>query len=55
MEEKILDLLEKHNQWRKECINLIASENVMSPLAEKVYLSDLMSRYAEGLPFKTAC
>lgn len=52
MEEKILDLLEKHNQWRKECINLIASENVMSLLAQKVYLSDLMSRYAEGLPFK---
>ncbi len=50
--KKILSLVKKHNQWRRECINLIASENVMSPLCERVYLSDLMHRYAEGLPFK---
>lgn len=50
--KKILSLLKKHEDWRKSCINLIASENVMSPLAEKVYVSDLMHRYAEGLPFK---
>ena len=50
--KKLQNLLKKHNQWRSECINLIASENVMSPLAEKFYLSDLMHRYAEGLPFK---
>ncbi len=50
--QKLLSLLEKHNNWRKNCINLIASENVMSPLAEKAYFSDLMHRYAEGLPFK---
>ncbi|MDI6591900.1 MAG: serine hydroxymethyltransferase [Patescibacteria group bacterium] len=48
----LVGLLKKHKDWRKECINLIASENVMSPLAERVYLSDLMHRYAEGLPFK---
>lgn len=50
--DKVIELLEKHNAWRKNCINLIASENVMSPYAEKYYVSDLMHRYAEGLPFK---
>ncbi|MCE4629842.1 MAG: serine hydroxymethyltransferase, partial [Desulfurococcales archaeon] len=41
------------NAWRlHESINLIASENVMSPLALKAYLSDFMDRYAEGKPFK---
>ncbi len=49
---KILFLLKKHEEWRRNCINLIASENVMSPLAEKIYVSDLMHRYAEGLPYK---
>jgi glycine hydroxymethyltransferase len=50
--KKILTLLKKHENWRKNCLNLIASENVMSPMAEKVYLSDLMHRYAEGMPYK---
>jgi glycine hydroxymethyltransferase len=50
--EKITFLVEKHNKWRSECINLIASENVMSPACEKLYTSDLMHRYAEGVPYK---
>lgn len=42
-----------HNRWRRfETINLIASENVMSPLAEAAYVTDMMHRYAEGKPFK---
>jgi len=46
--EKILDIVGNQNKWRRfECLNLVASENVMSPLAEKVYLSDFMSRYNE--------
>ncbi len=50
---KILDIVAKHNRWRLyECINLIASENVMSPLALSAYLTDMMHRYAEGKPFK---
>ncbi|MEB3860704.1 MAG: serine hydroxymethyltransferase [Desulfurococcales archaeon] len=41
------------NRFRfREAINLIASENVMSPLALKLYVSDFMHRYAEGKPFK---
>ncbi len=49
----VLDLVLKHNVWRKrECLNLIASENVMSPLAMLFYMNDMMHRYAEGKPFK---
>jgi glycine hydroxymethyltransferase len=50
--KELLYLLKKHEAWRKECLNLIASENIMSPFCEKLYNSDLMHRYAEGLPFK---
>lgn len=51
--EKILKLADGQNRWRgSECLNMIASENVMSPLAHSVYNSDFMHRYAEGLPFK---
>ncbi|MGC9071605.1 MAG: serine hydroxymethyltransferase [Acidilobus sp.] len=50
---KIFDLTNRHNVWRlRETINLIASENVMSPAALAVYISDPMYRYAEGKPFK---
>lgn len=39
---RVLDLVKVHNRWRRlESINLIASENVMSPLAEYVYLNDM--------------
>jgi len=50
--EKINSLVKKHDLWRSECLNLIASENVMSPACEKLYTSDLMHRYAEGIPHK---
>ncbi|MEM1526872.1 MAG: serine hydroxymethyltransferase [Ignisphaera sp.] len=50
---QVIDNVKKHNTWRRfETVNLIASENVMSPLAEAVYLCDLMHRYAEGKPRK---
>ncbi len=51
--QRIVDLTAKHNKWRKkETLNMIASENVTSPIVELVYLSDAMHRYAEGMPFK---
>ncbi|MCK5044818.1 serine hydroxymethyltransferase [Candidatus Parcubacteria bacterium] len=50
--ENVLTLLKKHQDWRKNCLNLIASENAMSDFAQKLYVTDLMHRYAEGLPFK---
>ncbi|MEB3806649.1 MAG: serine hydroxymethyltransferase [Desulfurococcales archaeon] len=49
----VLSRTSLQNKWRLlESINLIASENVMSPLALKAYTSDFMHRYAEGKPFK---
>ncbi len=51
--DQVKDAVSTHDQWRgKECINLIASENVMSPLAWKLYNSDFEHRYAEGMPHK---
>ncbi|MCX8196519.1 MAG: serine hydroxymethyltransferase [Acidilobaceae archaeon] len=51
--ETVIGLVNEHNAWRlTRAINMIASENVMSPLALKAYVSDFMFRYAEGKPFK---
>jgi len=51
--ERVIELTSLGTIWRaRETINLIASENVMSPLALKAYISDFMFRYAEGKPFK---
>ena len=41
-----------HNKWFEECIPMIASENLMSPLAKEMLISDFADRYAEGLPKK---
>ncbi|MEM0354777.1 MAG: serine hydroxymethyltransferase, partial [Thermoplasmata archaeon] len=49
---KIRELAKQHNELFGESIPLIASENVLSPLAKELLLSDLGSRYAEGLPGK---
>ncbi|MEM4390214.1 MAG: serine hydroxymethyltransferase [Candidatus Micrarchaeia archaeon] len=51
-EKRVLELTRQNDAWRASCINLIASENVMSPLAKRAYMSDFMHRYAEGFPFK---
>ena len=51
--KKVYELTTQHTMWRKRyCINMIASENVMSPLAMLLYMNDMMHRYAEGKPFK---
>ena len=47
---KIREIAKEHNEYFKDSIPLIASENVMSPLALEMLLTDLGSRYAEGLP-----
>ncbi len=41
-----------HNEWFNDCIPMIASENLMSPLAKEMLISDFADRYAEGLPGK---
>ena len=47
---EIIELVRQQNKWRGETtINMIASENQMSPLATKLSVSDFAHRYAEGL------
>lgn len=43
-------LAKEHNEFFKKSIPLIASENIMSPMALEMLVSDLGFRYAEGLP-----
>lgn len=46
MINEILELVQKHEDWRgQECLNLIPSENVMSPTARKLLSSELVHRY----------
>lgn len=42
--------LKEGDAWRLKTLNLIASENVLSPAARSVLDSDLLHRYAEGHP-----
>jgi len=46
MIDEILSLVGEHENWRgKQCLNLIPSENVMSPAVRKLLASDLGHRY----------
>jgi len=46
--KKIIEVTSTHHKWRREeCVNLIASESVLSPLTEKYYLTDFEGRYNE--------
>lgn len=46
MIDEILGLVEKHEVWRgKQCLNLIPSENIMSPAARKLLSSEFAHRY----------
>ena len=47
----IIDSIKKHSTYRKECLNLMASENIMSPMAAEVLSSDLANRYTVGRPY----
>jgi glycine hydroxymethyltransferase len=48
----IREQVREHNKWFEESIPMIASENLMSPLAKEMMISDFHDRYAEGLPGK---
>ncbi len=50
--EKIKYWLRRDTLWRRDCINLIASENVVSPAVKAALCSDVEGRYAEGWPGK---
>ncbi len=43
-------LVERHSARFERSIPLIASENLLSPYAKELLISDFHSRYAEGLP-----
>jgi len=44
--DEILNLVNKHEEWRgKQCLNLIPSENVMSPAVRGLLSSELAHRY----------
>jgi len=46
----VYNQVDKHHTWFSKCLPMIASENVISPLARELLLSDFGDRYAEGLP-----
>ncbi|MDP6869793.1 MAG: serine hydroxymethyltransferase [Candidatus Poseidoniaceae archaeon] len=50
--EKVLKSVEASGDLYREGLGMIASENIVSPLVQKVVASDLHGRYAEGLPYK---
>ena len=43
--QKLTTLLNKHHEYRKTCLNLIASENTPSPLVEELFDEKLARRY----------
>lgn len=48
----IKDKVKAHTKWFEASLPMIASENLMSPLAKEMMISDFHDRYAEGLPGK---
>lgn len=44
------DQVDRHHAWFSTCLPMIASENIISPMAREMLLSDFGDRYAEGLP-----
>jgi len=48
--DQTFELLEKHHQWFRDSVPLIASENIPSPAVREAIISDFGNRYAEGWP-----
>jgi glycine hydroxymethyltransferase len=48
--DRTLGLLQKHHEWLKNSLPLIASENITSPAVREAMVSDFQHRYAEGWP-----
>ena len=46
----IEEMIDRHHEWFDNSLPMIASENVISPLAREMLVSDFHDRYAEGLP-----
>jgi len=45
--QRMIQLLAAHETWRSQTINLIASENALSPTVRGALQSDLLQRYAD--------
>jgi len=48
----IYEQVDTHTDWFRDSLCMIASENLVSPLARQLQVSDFTDRYAEGLPGK---
>jgi glycine hydroxymethyltransferase len=48
--QEVREAVRRHSQRFERAIPLIASENLLSPYAKELLISDFHSRYAEGLP-----
>lgn len=48
----VLDAVRDSGSLYREGLGMIASENIVSPMVQKIVTSDLHGRYAEGLPNK---
>src|SRR5579875_296777 len=44
---RVRELLAQHTRWRESCLNLIASENIVSPSVADILNSRLEGRYAD--------
>src|SRR5437660_10120529 len=42
--------VDRHHAWFSKSLPMIASENVISPMAREMLVSDFGDRYAAGLP-----
>ncbi len=47
---QVREWAKKHTEWFRDSLPMIASENILSPLAREMLITDLHNRYAEGLP-----
>ena len=50
--KKVLDATASSGELYRNGLGMIASENIVSPMVQKIVASDLHGRYAEGLPGK---
>ena len=48
--QRVIRATKDHSKFFEDAIPLIASENLLSPYGKELLISDLHSRYAEGLP-----
>ncbi len=48
----VLEAVASSGNLYREGLGMIASENIISPMVQKIVSSDLHGRYAEGLPYK---